>query len=305
MLYYRSFILSPFSIFLLCTAAGLLVGCGASELKRDQSRSTRSQVELVRADEANPPVGRLPAAAEKNGKEVLRKVISTARIDLITSDFETARSQLEGLLSHQKLTALGGFVTQSDIAGASGSYRHSLWTVRVPQDKMESFIEEVMAVAELVQSVSGAQDVTDQYVDLAARLTNKQREEARLLSHLEKSGALTDTLLLEKELSRVREEVERLQGQLNVLTSASDLATVSINLQERDRYIPPTKTEPTNFFSAISTTFVGSYWRMITFLQGLAIGLAAIIPWMLPATAIGLPMTWGVRRYVYRNLKTL
>jgi hypothetical protein len=258
-------------------------------------------------DDGDPPAaGQAPAnVAEKGGKDVVRKIISTARIDLITDDFCTSRSQLEVLVSQQKLTALGGFITQSSIGGSSGSYRDAMWVIRLPQDKLEAFIDDVTAVAELVQSVSGAQDVTDQYVDLSARLTNKQREEARLLSHLEKSGTLPDTLLLEKELSRVREEVERIQGQLNVLTSASDLATVTINLRERARYVPPSKTEPTTFFSAVSSSFFGSYSRMIEFLQGLAIILVAIVPWILPTLGLGLPLIWGLRRYVYRKLKTV
>ena len=86
-----------------------------------------------------------------------------------------------------------------------------------------------------------AKDVSEQYFDLEARLSNKKVEEVRLLKLLtEATGKLEEVLKVEHELSRVREEVERFQGQLRGLANLTTLTTVTISgASEVKGYTPP------------------------------------------------------------------
>lgn len=132
-----------------------------------------------------------------------------------------------------------------------------------------------------------AQDVTDSYTDLEARLRNKQSSEQRLLGHLEKSANLKDTLELEREISRIRGEVEQLQGQLNLLKSKADLATVNLTMYERARYTPPAKLA---FIALVSRTFRDSLGHLTAFGQTITLVVVALVPW---AVAFGIPLLMG------------
>ena len=84
------------------------------------------------------------------------------------------------------------------------------------------------------KNTTDSQDVTEEYYDVEARIKNKRVEEERLLKHLEQStGKLEDILKVEKEISRVRGEIERQQGRLQYLDKLSALTTVTITLHER------------------------------------------------------------------------
>lgn len=152
---------------------------------------------------------------------------------------------------------------------------------------------ELEKLGELERSSRDAQDVTEAYADLEARLRNKQLSETRLLSHLEKSAELKDTLELERELSRVRGEIEQLQGQLNLLKSKTDLATVMVTLLERQGYTPPTK--PT-FGIQVSRTFDNSWKALVDFGQTLALIAVALAPWLIVFALILTPV-WLIVRH--------
>ena len=77
---------------------------------------------------------------------------------------------------------------------------------------------------------AGSEDVTEQFIDLEARLRSALREEQSLLSLLERADTVSNILTIERELARVRSEIERLQGQLNYLSRRVDLATISVAL---------------------------------------------------------------------------
>jgi predicted nuclease with TOPRIM domain len=77
-----------------------------------------------------------------------------------------------------------------------------------------------------------SEDVTEQYIDLKARLENAQREEKILLDFLNKATNVKDMLEIEKELSRIREQIEYYTGQLKYLESRIDYSTITIELSE-------------------------------------------------------------------------
>ena len=79
-----------------------------------------------------------------------------------------------------------------------------------------------------------------EYYDLEARIKNKQQEETRLLKHLaDSTGKLEDILAVERELTRVRGEIEQMQGRIRYLGNLSALSTVTLNVTEVRNYTPP------------------------------------------------------------------
>jgi hypothetical protein len=293
----------------------LLIGCGSSQHGSNVVHSKRvmdakaqnnfadhadDAVALAQPGAANAGKAAGPDAGQQGKPAVQRKIISTSRVELISDNFEEDKQKVEELVSALKLTETGGYVSQREVNGSTGGQRYGVWTVRSPLDKVDELLRSLSTVAELIKSDTSSNDVTDQFVDLSARVKNKQQEETRLLSHLEKSGTLPDTLLLEKELSRVREEVERLQGQMNVLTAATDLATINIRLQERSRFQPPPSVAAMPFTKRVMQSFMNSYQNLVAFLEGCAILLAGASPWAIAVFVIAAPC-WLISRFLGRR----
>jgi hypothetical protein len=79
------------------------------------------------------------------------------------------------------------------------------------------------------------EDVTEEYTDTDARVRNLKKTEERLLDHLSKAFLIDNTLKIETELSRVREQLERLEGRLRYLGHRVRFSTIAVTLQEKPK----------------------------------------------------------------------
>ena len=133
---------------------------------------------------------------------------------------------------------LGGWVVSSD---RSRKHRGAI-SVRVLAKELGQAVERLRGMASTVNfEVSTSRDVTDEFVDTTARLTNLKATEAALISLLERAGDVEDLLKVQQELTRVQEEMERLQGRIKFLeqTSAYSLINVSLELAPMDMAVDP------------------------------------------------------------------
>jgi Domain of unknown function (DUF4349) len=228
---------------------------------------------------------------------VPRKIIYTADVTLVVENLTTVQPKLVQLVKTYK-----GYVAGTEVGGSAGSARQGRWKVRIPVDGYEAFMADVSKLGELQTIHTDSQDVTEEYYDVAARLSNKQVEERRLLRHLEKSTAkLSDILSVERELSRVRGEIEQLQGRLRVLANLSALTTVTITISEVKEYIAP---KPTTFGAQISRSFHGSLMALRDVGKGLVLTVVALAPWLIVLALLAVPITWLTRRYRPRRTDT-
>ena len=140
------------------------------------------------------------------------------------ADVSTAAARVRAIAE-----GVGGFVEQLSSNGV-GEFQQSTLTVRVPQAEFFSVFEQIKALGEVQNENAGSVDVTEQFIDLEARLKSAQREELSLLSLLDRANVISEILTIERELTRIRGELERLQGQLNFLERRVDLATITVFL---------------------------------------------------------------------------
>jgi hypothetical protein len=224
-----------------------------------------------------------------------RKIIYNARIELVTEDLNPLEATLTKLIAAQK-----AYVADSERRGSAGSTRMGIWKVRVPVDGYDAFVRGVVALGELVSMKADSQDVSEEFFDLDARQTAKKVEEARLLKHLtDSTGKLEEILAVERELSRVRSEIERMQGRLRLLGNLSALATVTITVSEIKGYVPP---QAPTLGTRLSRTFAASLEALQHFGEAVLIAIVAIAPWLpLIAVAVGVMYLIG-RRLAAREL---
>jgi hypothetical protein len=107
--------------------------------------------------------------------------------------------------------------------------------VRVPHARFDHSLGQIEALGKVLDRQVTAEDVTEEFVDSQAALRNLKRTESRLLEHLRRTGRLADTLLVEKELNRVRGEIERLEGRLRFLQHRVAFSTLTVTLKEAAR----------------------------------------------------------------------
>jgi len=276
-----------------------IVGCGAADENRPRSAESRfaKEAAVEPAQQAQPAAaatdaGGAAAQGAANGKSapLPRKIIRTADLQLIVNDFDQAEQQLQHLISQCK----DCYVAQADVGGAKGAPRHGRWKIRVPADRFDSFIAEVSQLGVPERNSVDSQEVTAEYYDLDTRIKNKKVEEARLLKQLENSTAkLEEILAVEREIARVRGEIEQQEGRLRMLANLTTLTTVTVTIQETKNYVPP---QAPTFLSNVTSTFTNSLHALVTFGQNVALLIVALTPWLPLFALIGLPLWLFIRR---------
>ncbi len=159
-----------------------------------------------------------------------RKLVRNAQLDLQVINYEAAVQRLTTMATEAK----GFIATQSSSKLPNGKLQGTV-VVKVVPESLESFLQKARSLGELKNQTLGTQDVTKAYFDTDARLRNAKRMEERLLEMLEKkTGKVSDLLEVEKELARVRESIEQMQGELKYYDALVQYATVTISLAEKD-----------------------------------------------------------------------
>ncbi len=153
-----------------------------------------------------------------------RKVISTASISLEVEAVQEAVDRVRAIAE-----SVGGFVEHLTSGGGPLRQRATI-AIRVPQAEFSSVLLQVEGLGSVQDTTQGSEDVSERFIDLKARLDSALREEKSLLALLEKASAVSEVLAIERELARVRSEIERSQGQLNFLERRVALATITVTL---------------------------------------------------------------------------
>ncbi len=156
-----------------------------------------------------------------------RKVIMTASVQLETSEHDKVVNDVRSIA-----TGAGGYIESSSTYLTTKDKKQSSITIKVPATQFESCLSQIKALGKVKSESSSGQDVTRQYIDLSARLKNLQAEEKQLSDIMGMSKNVTEVLSVEKELFRVRGEIESTQAQLNYLGSQVDFSTITVGVAE-------------------------------------------------------------------------
>lgn len=165
-----------------------------------------------------PP--RSPNATQAVG----RMVIHNGNVSVSVDDVPAAVDQVRAIAESS-----GGFVEQLSRTG-EGPDQFATLTIRVPRDQFFAILDRIGALGEVRDEFVSSDDVTEQFIDLEARLRSAAHEETRLVELLGSAETVADILVIERELGRVRAEIERLQGQINFLGSRVELSTITVSL---------------------------------------------------------------------------
>ena len=200
-----------------------------------------------------------PSEAMPGEAAVERKIIRTGHITLEVEDVAGTIGQAAEVADE-----LGGYVVSSykneNERGTSGSV-----TVRVPADKFDEAFGRLRQLAVKVPyENTESRDVTEEYVDLQARLHNLEATETQYLALLERAGTVEEMLDVQRALSDVRGQIEQIEGRIKYLERTSDMALIEVSLEETKKLA-----ERWN----ASDTFKSAVRGLTTFWRGIATGL--------------------------------
>ena len=201
------------------------VGGEASTLDRAYERSASRDSQAGQFAQMQKAA---PAAAAR--QESLRQpsVIRTASLRIVARDFSGVRSAVEAIVAEA-----GGFIDQMTATGDAGAARRLRGTLRVPSDRLADAAGRLRGLGQVIEDTQGSVDVTDQLVDLDVRLSGARATELRLTELLRtRTGKLSDVLDIERELARVRIDIERLNAQSTNVGRQVSYATLSIDISE-------------------------------------------------------------------------
>jgi hypothetical protein len=133
----------------------------------------------------------------------------------------------------QLAAQLGGYIANSSVVGGHNQVKSATLELKIPAQRFDQAVNGLGTLGKVESVNSTAEDVGEEYVDIAARVNNAHRLEDRLIALLAtRTGKLQDVLSVERELARVREEIERYEGRLRYLKTRAAVSTLSITVHE-------------------------------------------------------------------------
>ncbi|HSB53335.1 MAG TPA: DUF4349 domain-containing protein, partial [Gemmatimonadales bacterium] len=238
------------------------------------------------ADAARPP-NQAPVATQTtwpgSGVPVTSMIIRTGNASIEIDSLEVGIRQIRTLAAR-----VGGYVANSQITAGRQQTRSATLEIRVPADRFDQLVNGLTPLGKLEYVNVSAEDVSEEFTDLDARVSNGHRLEQRLIELIAtRTGKLSDVLEIERELARVREEIERMEGRMRYLKARAATSSLSVSIHEP---VPVVGEQGT--WSLLGEA-VRVAWRNLVSFIAAAIGLFGTL---LPAGLLAAGALIGVRR---------
>ncbi|MCI9405733.1 MAG: DUF4349 domain-containing protein [Oscillospiraceae bacterium] len=289
-------------IFVLLT---LLNGCSASSLTDKantqdyappQAAPGNGVVENGAAEDAvmgdmafspsetdSPISGLMIPAAEPAG----RKIIWRVELEAETLEFDPFLSELE-----KAVREYDGYLEGSSVSGNAITYssnRYGSLTIRIPSNRLDSFLGQVGQLCTVTHTNKSSEDVTLDYVDVQARIEALTTEQERLLALLESAQDLESVIQLESRLSEVRYQLESYHSMKNRYDSLIDYSTVTLSVREVQRV---TVVPDQSVWQRIGAGWSNTMYRLKTGLVDFFVWFVVNLPYLLIWAAFAGVIVW-------------
>lgn len=288
-----------------CMLAGLLFlsGCGSSS-KGDMAEQATNAVSYATDDfyttEAYDDAVADDVEYEENasadgGADILengetkksdRKLIKNVDMNVETTEFDSLVAKIS-----QKVDALGGYIESSEVYGDgvndSFGTRSAYYTLRIPNQKLDDFLETVAENSNITRKSENVEDVTLQYVDVESRKKSLQVEQQRLTELLSEAQDIDVIIVLESKLTEIRYQIESLESQLRTYDNQVDYSTVHVSVSEVEIYTPP---KPESRWEKMVEGFGRSVQGVVEDVLDFLVGLVIILPYL---------VVWGILLFAF------
>jgi uncharacterized lipoprotein YajG len=197
--------------------------CASAATPAPAAQPTAVLAKQAEATASSQTSANLPDTAPRSS---IRMIIKNGEMTLLVADTDRALEQATDIAVNS-----GGYVVSSRTWN-TGDYKSATLTMGVPSDQFEAVQRQLRALAVKVQSdTSSGQDVSDEYVDLQARLTNLEATAARIRELLKDAKDVDEALQVNLKLSEVESEIEQIKGRMQYLKDRSAFSTMVVNFE--------------------------------------------------------------------------
>lgn len=272
-------------------------GGGGGKLENESGQGSGNGSGNGSGQTPNAPVAQVSLNQAENTQTapvaVERKIIRNAEVELEANAPEEAQARIAQIAEGK-----GGFVVES--TQSSSDVRATkrdmvMMTVRVPSAKFDEALTEIRQAANrvIVESIKG-QDVTEEFIDIEARLRTQKALEAQFLEIMKRSNSVVDALNVQTEIAKVRGEIEKIEGRKRFLESQASLSTIKIKLQTPAAF----SANSSGFFGQLGKAFGSGFDAALSFILMLVTILIALLPFLI---LIVLPIYLVIRYFLKRN----
>jgi hypothetical protein len=296
---YRTFMSFKLLLFLLSA----LSACSAKQEESKMAVHDKALSENMNKAEIN-----VAANNEKNEQSFNeanpeygqnRMIVYHADMKIKVNDFYQAQTAIEKLVKD-----LGGYVVESHLYDSENERLEGSLTVRVPQEQLQFFLQEVEKQSvKVYHRNSSGQDVTEEYVDLDARLKAKEVVEKRLLEFMKTAKQTKDLLDISQDLAVVQEEIEQIKGRMKYLKNQSALSTVTFSLVSDKIVIPNLDKDDLKTWEKTKKQFQESIQLFIALCSAIFVFVIGNSPFILLLGIIGLITYFIVKRMKSKTIR--
>ena len=246
-------------------------------IRSELNTKPREDLKGTTSGQISPPVGKM--------------IERTASLSLIVKELEAARAALEKIAKQHE-----GYFAELNTSGQSNAARTLTASMRVPASELDSTLAELRKLGLLDQEKQGGQEVSQQYLDLKARLENSRHTEKRLTELLTRhADKLKDVLDVERELASTREEIERMESEQQSMLHQVNYASIELKL--REEYKPALNLAPPSAGTRMRNALVDGYRAVVENALGLVVlllqGGPSILFWL---ALVFFPVRWTWRK---------
>jgi len=285
-------------------AASLAAACQANLRPEDEfqkkadARDSAAPAPAGMLGRANAsPATASPAAAEElsaqQGRPSFTASTTAAAPSMVirTGYASVEVDSLESAVAALRIAAqrVGGYVANATVTAGQEQHRTAMLEVKVPAARFDDLVDGLTPLGRIESVNVTAEDVGEEYVDVTARIANARRLEERLIDLLAtRTGKLQDVLNVERELARVREEIERHEGRLRFLKTRTSLSTLSVSIHE-----PLPITGNPSAGDVVAEAFRRAWRNLLAVIAGGIASLGVLVPVVLVGgTAVAVVRRW-------------
>ncbi|MDW7616351.1 DUF4349 domain-containing protein [Peribacillus simplex] len=230
--------------------------------------------------------------AEKEAATNDRMVIHQAQLQLKVKNLEKTQMKIE-----RKANEYGGYIVESNVYREDEERVEGTITVRIPEARFQDFlvVTEGQASEVVGRNVTG-QDVTEQYVDLKARLKSKRAVEERLLAFMQDAKKTEDLLKISSDLAAVQEEIEQLTGQMKYLENQTSYSTVTITLSQERIVVPGIDNAKLDTWERTKKQLATSANLLLKAGSGIIVFIIGNLPILIVLGGAGAVVHWAMKR---------
>ena len=291
----------------------LLPGCGSS-LQRSEPEPSQAgkstdgivanvaeQNEQTKAEPRSPMMQQVSLNQAQQSQSMAeamnRKILRNAELTLEVSDPATSQRKITSIAE-----SLGGFVVLSESKQQhSGEGQQNLFVnvvVRIPAQQFDAALNEIRSQGtSVIQEKTTGQDVTEEYIDLEARIRSQKALESQFLEIMKQANKVADALEVQRQIADVRTEIEKLEGRKRFLENRASLSTITVNLQTRTPIVVSTTGFGRNIRAAIADSVAVAGAIVLFLIRFVIVMIPVLVLIIIPGGLLA--------RYIYRRTRRM